>query len=92
MRPLQVRVPPPEPIRTWYKGCALVSKARDVGSIPAVRAIRIDLRLGCNSVAKHFIRNTLKPAMISPRIQRAIINGHEPDGLTLAKIRDLENS
>lgn len=28
--------------------------------------------------------------MISPRIPRAIINGQEPDGLTLAKIRDLE--
>lgn len=41
-------------------------------------------------VDKHFIRHTLKLAMISPRIQRAIINGQEPDGLTLAKIRDLE--
>ena len=54
-------------MRTWYKGCALVSKARDVGSIPSVRAMRVDFRIGCNSVAKHFIRHTLKPAMISPR-------------------------
>ena len=57
-------------------------KMLDEGKVPSIHDLAATVGL-----ERKYVRYTLRLAFLSPRIIRAIMTGHEPDGISLARLR-----
>ena len=70
-------------LRAIARGMAWL-RMLDEGKVPSIHDLADTLKL-----ERKFVRYTLRLAFLSPRVIRAIMQGQEPDGLSLAALRRL---
>ena len=68
-------------LRAIARGMAWL-RMLDEGKVPSIHDLADTLKL-----ERKFVRYTLRLAFLSPRVIRAIMQGQEPDGLSLAALR-----